>query len=272
MRFAEPAHALVMSDQGDCAIVLARRGEIYRVSRLDLVGKRLQHWCDARFTRFATNFDGSIWFVARGGTLYAIDTLAPRWAHLWKVDEQDATVHAVARDARWLSALFSWRGRCEVWTYELPSITLRRRTPAIRGADSIDLFSTVSPCGLLLAWRKGPEKEPDSGQWAEDYDGILMDIDGAWKNLPVSVRLPPPSAVTNDWIALAVGFEPMHPRSVIHLVETGNPVTRLRVTLDGVSLVSGRIQADRLIVVDSGGRVTAVSLSSGAVLREICLT
>ncbi|MBO0753189.1 MAG: hypothetical protein J2P53_13815 [Bradyrhizobiaceae bacterium] len=84
---------------------MVRGGETFRLSRLDLPTRRIQHWCDARFTRFAADFDGSTWFVARGDTLYAVDATATRCTHLWKVDEQGATVHAIAREAKSMSAL-----------------------------------------------------------------------------------------------------------------------------------------------------------------------
>jgi hypothetical protein len=273
MRFAEPADALVVSDQGDRAIVLARRGEVFRVSRLDLTAKRLQHWCDARFTRFASDFDGSIWFVAHRSTLYAIDTLAPRWTHLWKVDEQGATVHDIARDGRWMSALFVGQRR-EVWTWELPSITLRRRQPVEwDGEVAINRFTAVSPSGLLVAWTIDPAQDlADDPLSCRDYGAAIMNIDGTWKKLPV--RAPSSAqdaAATNDWIALPVLFGSQPLRSVIHLVETSSPATRLRLTLDGAEPASVRIQAGHLIVSGVDGRVVAVSLLSGAILRDIRL-
>jgi hypothetical protein len=270
MRFAEPAHSLVMSDQGDRAIVLAQRGEVFRISRLDLVGKRMQHWCDARFTRFATDFDGSIWFVARGGTLYAIDTLAPRWAHLWKVDEQGATVQGVARDGRWMSALFVGQ-RSEMWTYELPSITLRRRQPVEWKGDSIDHPAAVSPQGLLVAWMTDPPRSRVDDPRL--HVAIMMEGDGGWHIVPVGASPPPRNvAVTSDWIAMPVDFSPSIPVTVIHLVDTGNRAARLRIELGGTEPASVRIQADRLIACDGCGRAIAVSLTSGDILREIRLT
>src|SRR5262249_13872112 len=127
---AEPAHKIVISDLADRAILAARRGEVVRLSRLDIAGKRVQTWCEARVSTFALDFDGLTWFVAREGTLYAIDAIGARWEHLWKVDEERALAIAIRRNAAAMSVWFNLRVqpmRNEVWTYELPSLTLRRR-------------------------------------------------------------------------------------------------------------------------------------------------
>ncbi len=277
-RFAEPAHAVVISDQGDRAILLARRGEMFRVSRLDLVTRRLQPWCDARFTRFAADFDGSVWFVARGDTIYAVDATATRWTHLWKVDERGAIVHAIARDARWLSTLIAGQGQCEVWTYELPSITLRRRQPVDWDKDGrpIDGMAAVVPAGRLVGW----QNEPPAGQDDEDpaVRVIVTDTEGHWKSLPVTAPEAPKNiAVSNGWMALPVNELPiMHAPSrqwrVIHLLDAGNRAVRMRIAIHGAGPAGVRIQGDRMIVFDGSGRVIAISLSSGAVLREHRLT
>jgi hypothetical protein len=275
-RFAEPTHAIVISDQGDCAILLARRGEMFRVSRLDLVARRLRPWCDARFTRFAPDFDGSVWFVARGDTLYAIDATATRWTHLWKVDERGTVVRAIARDARWMSALIVGQGRCEVWTFELPSITLRRRQPIERDKDGrpVEGMGAVVPHGLVVGW----QTEPPAGQDDEDpaIRTIVTDTNGGWKASPLTAPEAPKNiAVSNGWIALPVNelqVADAPSRHVIHLLDSANCAVRMRITVNGAGPARARIQGDRLIVFDGGGRLIAISLSSGAILREHRLT
>jgi hypothetical protein len=278
-RFAEPAHAIVISDQGDRAILLARRGETFRLSRLDLLTRRIEHWCDARFTRFATDFDGSVWFVARGDTLYAIDATASRWAHLWKVDERDAVVHAIAREAKWMSALIIGPRLSEVWTFELPSITLRRRQPVEWEKDGrpIDGLNAVTPFGVLAGWQTVPQARSDHDD--PRVVTIVADTSGRWKSLPFSAPAAPKNvAMINGWIAVPVEewvtVRPLthQPRTAIHLHDSSNLAIRARIMIDGAARAGVRIQGDRLVVFDSCGRVIVVSLSSGAVLREHRLT
>ena len=105
-RFAEPTSRIIASDHGDRAILAAKRGEVCRLSRLDLLGRRVRPWCDARIDHFAPDFDGLTWFASRAGTLYAIDATAPRFEH-WKVDEAGAVVRtSVERHQH--ERLFDW--------------------------------------------------------------------------------------------------------------------------------------------------------------------
>lgn len=62
--FSRPAHWLVVSDEGDRAVALAPRGEVKRLSRLNLLDRRSDDWCDARVERWAETFDGERWVVA----------------------------------------------------------------------------------------------------------------------------------------------------------------------------------------------------------------
>ncbi len=230
-----------------------------------------QHWCDARFSQFAADFDGSTWFVARGDTLYAVDATATRWEHLWKVDERGADVRAIQRDARWASALLvrSESGG-EVWTFELPSITLRRRQPLEKDHAAV-AGAAVAPHGMLVGWRIGvPRLTSGSGELERD-DGavraIVVDIDGRRKNLPVTASGPLQNlTATNEWIVLPV---PDQRGTVFHLVDSKDLAVRARIALEGAEWTADiGIQGDRLIIFDGYGRVIVLSLSSGAVLRE----
>ena len=166
-RFAEPTSRIVASDHGDRAILTATRGEVCRLSRLDLLERRVRPWCDARIDRFAPDFDGLTWFVARGGTLYAVDATAARFEHLWKVDEAGAVVREVRRSATSMSAWFEWRPSetpqrqmrpPEVWTYELPSLTLRRRQP-VEARDKFTCGHSDRAEGDAAGWTIGADTE-----------------------------------------------------------------------------------------------------------------
>lgn len=127
-RFSEPAHALVISDQGDRALALAERGESTRITRLDLARRRRQLWCDARLSLRAQTFDGSIWYVAAGDTLYAIDATTDGWEHLFQVTEAGARFIDLGRDETRLHVMLELgAGRRHIWKYDLPTHRLRSR-------------------------------------------------------------------------------------------------------------------------------------------------
>jgi serine/threonine protein phosphatase PrpC len=253
-RFAEPASAIVLSDHGDRAMLLAPRGEAYRVARLDLAMRRVRPFCDARFEQFAPSFDGSIWFVARGGALYAIDAASDRWEHLWSVEERGALMSAVQRNTKELTALLARRGAgLEVWSFELPSLTLRSR----RTIDDPFWACAVSPGGNFAGWQVGASGEAIA----------RSEVYGSWKDIPIAAS-PSPLApyVTEEWIALPVKDAS---GTTLYLFEAPGLKLAAQISLEGAeSCGAVRFQGDRLVVSDSHGRVLVLSLKTGAVLRE----
>jgi len=258
-RFAEPASRIVASDQGDRAILLAQRGEVFRLSRLDLLSKRVRPWCDARFDRFAPDFDGLTWFVARGGALYAVDATAARWEHFWKVDEACALVRDVRRSAASMSAWFDWPAtkpghmgrRGEVWTYELPSLMLRRRQEI---ASSDDLITTTAIAA-----------DGDYAVWNSTAPQVMLR--NGLRDLPAmaSGRADIP-CLTPEWVVFLFREEAS---ATIYLLDRPALQVRAKISLEGEAPhVGARVERNRLLIFDGSGRVLALSLQSGALLRE----
>lgn len=279
-RFAEPASKIICSDHGDRAILAAARGEVHRLTRVDLLARRVRPWCDARIDHFASDFDGLTWFVSRGGILYAVDATAARFEHLWKVDQADATVREIRRSSTSMSAWFDWlptetRQReprpPEVWTYELPSLMLRRRVP-VEDRDNRFLVAGIGADGDMGGWAPGPappEGSPKSMKaWCLLRNGNRRDVLKRPAGADVLEWAAP--CLTREW-ALFVVREARG--ASINLLDMPALRVRARISLLGdLQNVGARFQGDRLIVFDSCGRVLAISLSSGAVLREYRLT
>lgn len=128
--FDYPAERLVISDNSARAIALARRGEVWRLSRLDLIDWRGEDWCDARIDAFAPNYDGSLWYLGAKGDFYAIDTHVKSFEAFWRVPDADSEVLNVARSESSCSFLTVSHETSELrqWVYILPVLTLRNRT------------------------------------------------------------------------------------------------------------------------------------------------
>ncbi|MEZ4307555.1 MAG: bpX6 domain-containing protein [Polyangiaceae bacterium] len=128
VRFGEPCHALVISDQGDRALSVAMRGGRARLTRLDLVRRRQQAWCHAQMDTFASTFDGMTWYVGCEDSLYAIDATQEGWEHVFRVTEAGARVDEIARCEGKLNVIFGLSpGRFNLWRYDLPAHKLRAR-------------------------------------------------------------------------------------------------------------------------------------------------
>jgi len=123
-QFAQPAHELVISDHEDRVIALAQRGEAFRLARVDLVSRRVQSWCDARFHCYARTFDGSVWYVATNDTIYAIDALDSAWDALCSADAWAVQLH---RSDGGLEALVRDGQSRQRWRFDVPSLQLRER-------------------------------------------------------------------------------------------------------------------------------------------------
>ena len=73
--------------------------------------------------------------MGRRDTVYAIDAASDPWEHVWQVREAGTLAGALGRDAATLSVwLAEGTTGGEVWTYELPSLKLRRRQPLGKAA------------------------------------------------------------------------------------------------------------------------------------------
>jgi hypothetical protein len=153
--FDRPAEKLVISDNGDRAIALARRGEVWRLLRLDLIERRSEDWCDAPIDAFAPSFDGSLWFLGAKGDFYAIDAQSKRFEALWRVPEAGSRVLSVARSESACGFLTASSDLSDVqqWIYQLPMLTLRSRTSPPKQSDNIVCMNrcvAFSPDGVYV--------------------------------------------------------------------------------------------------------------------------
>ncbi len=125
--FDQPTHRFVVSDFGTKAIALAKRGEVYRLAKIDFVERKAAYWCDAKIENHAPTYDGNLWFIAEKDEIYAIDTNAKNFEAIWRVSEMGGRVFDIARAKNRLMILTANEKGFEKWWYELPSLTLRSR-------------------------------------------------------------------------------------------------------------------------------------------------
>ncbi|HYX25684.1 MAG TPA: hypothetical protein VFC23_16145 [Thermoanaerobaculia bacterium] len=237
--FDPPAHRLVVSDHGDRALALAKRGEVWRVTRLDFVSRTAEDWCDARLEAFAPDFDGGLWFVADPNGLSAIETATGGFDGVWATPLPGPAL-AIARSATHCSLLVASQ-EPEVWTYELPSLTLRHRETVPPGRPLRSRPLGLSPEGLLV--------EP-----AADL-------------LPAGSR-PGQPAAAGDWIAF-----PVHAKAglVIHLRHRPSGSVRAEVVLERATRVTLHLAPQALTLADDRGRVLVLDLEYGQVRRDLRL-
>ena len=256
----QPAHLLVVSDHGDRAIALARRGDVWRLAKLDFANRRAEPWCDARLDAFAPTYDGALWFVAGPDGLLAAETAAASLEGSWGVSRLPGPTLAIARDAERCSLVFGAdeEGH-EVWTYELPSLTLRRRdavppAPEHRRSHPV----AVSPEGPLAEALGGTGRR------------IALHVHGATR---FEVPLPGPGrpaepVISGDWAALTVHT----PEAlVVYLVHLPTAAVRAEIALGRTARATLRLTPQHLNLADDRGRVVVLDLEQGQVRRDFRL-
>jgi hypothetical protein len=262
-----PAHRLVVSDHGDRLIALARRGEVWRLSRVDLASRRAEAWCDARINAFATDYDGGIWFAATTD-LFAIDAMASRFDCLWRAPDvcsPEATAFMrMARSASRLVVHVVNRGS-QVWSYELPSLILRSRAdvPA-RGDRAVvgHLGLGASTEGMVVERHRHVDRETTAGK-APAVGPIDLRLISGDRVTSAQVggadEHPGEPALTKEWVATWLrGPDGCR----VLLLDTKGP-RRAEIRLARAQRVSLRLGKEFLTIGDDTGRLLLVELGQG---------
>jgi hypothetical protein len=259
----QPAHRLVVSDHGDRLLTLARRGDAWRLARIDVPARRGEVWCDARVDAFVPDYDGALWFVVSGPELLAAETAAKRLGGAWGVPELPGSVLSLARSPSRCSLLLAG-GEPQVWTYELPSLTLRRREPVSLPPDwrLHTQHLAVSPEGVLVEQSIAfdAQRQPVLRLQVHGRFDLDVPLSGeSWMSEP---------AVTTSWIA-----SPIHSAegTRVYLTHLESARVRLEVTLGRAGRVTLRLTPKEVTLSDDRGRVLVLDLEYGLMRRDLRL-
>jgi hypothetical protein len=253
--FDVPAFSLVLSMHEDRALALAPRGTLMRLSRLDLVQRRAEPWCDARVDAFAPVYDGSLWFLAVEDTVMAVDVLASDLRALWRVSQVGGRVVAVALGvgAAALSFVLTGSSGFERWSYSLPDPTLRARQVLPGGeTEGVRAFS-LGRDGELVALT------PLGVRWLGPY--------GWAASVPPLPEMELDSLVLGgEWMA---ALERTPVGIGVRLLERTGGRVRALFLFEGKHRVSVRFLQGELLLFDTAGRLARVDLARGTVRRVV---
>jgi hypothetical protein len=266
--FDVPAFSLVRSVFQDRALALAPRGELQRLSRLDLSRRQARLWCDARVDAFAPRYDGDLWFIAVEDTVLAVDALAPDFRALWRVSQVGGRVRALAVGASEMSFVTEQRGgEVERWQHALPGPTLRARGSLPRSGGLL-LHLSLRPDGELVGVERleapdaRPDEVPSSGvRW------LGSPSSKAGRPLPLpQVPMPGLLSITlgGSYMAMLSGVEGGH---LVELLERTQGGARAHFFFEGPQPVEVRFVAGELVLYDGSGRLVRVDLLRSAVRR-----
>ncbi len=279
----QPAHYLVVARHGQRAIALARRGNAYRLARLNLTTFQATSWCEARLTCFARDYDGALWYAANGDTFLVLDATAGGLEALWRHSEPGAVVADVAWSAETCAYLVQWTGPeasagqrdtkrldWECWRYSLPGPVLRQRVeipPCAEGATRIS--ATVSPGGRAVLLSAACPQPPHAAERnAQPHFLTLLHQKEPIRCATQGIIAPLPLAMNEAWLA-APFRSPLGIECEIYTVENGRRAARI--TLEGARSAAFRLSGDHLVVADDRGRLVTADLRTGRLLRDLRL-
>lgn len=259
--WAHPTHRLVVDPEGARAVLLGRRGELWRLARVEVPEGRLVSWCDAKLDAFADTFDGGLWFVAQGDRVLALDATADGLRSMWSAGSLARADLLGRRDARVLA--LRWApdalqvvvpaagGEVERFHYALPGPSLRDRT----------------------SWPLPPDRRvvaltADGGYVALCSDRV--EIAGAASVATWATEERPVGPASAEQ-GVAVGVEGPDGAAVALLSTEGGTgaVLRARLAFDGAARVGVRLHGPQLLCWDDRGRVRVLDLDDGTLTADL---
>ncbi|WAM26062.1 bpX6 domain-containing protein [Myxococcus sp. NMCA1] len=265
--FDVPAFHLVPSIHGDRVLALARRDDVWRLSRLDLVTRRCSPWGDMSLTAWAPSYDGNVWFVSSENTVMMVDALATECRALWRVSDLAGGVFVIAVDATHMSFVV---GKEERWTYTLAD------GPTLR--DRSELPPEVSDPKLVL-WNQSVVPDGEAAVLSMEYPMSPEDVARGRNTLRGSLAWMQPVSLRNrvrterDHETLKGIF--LSREWCLELLDLGadwqlqltdrRGFSRAVLTFEGNVRPKVRLTDSMLLAFDEGGRGVRLDLESGEV-------
>jgi len=194
-RFTVPAERLVLAHSGQVALALARRGDVWRISRLDLARREARDLGMTALDHFATEFDGTGWTVCRNRSIQVLDIHQSLQSVLWQVTDLPGKV----LDMSGISTVEQFliedgHGGMELWRYALPKRRLMGRDSVNSPGHDGEVGMLTLANGVIWAWLEEAQNQrsmdlllrlPSSGQpkrlpLGENYRNLRIHRGNGW--------------------------------------------------------------------------------------------
>ncbi|MBK9643892.1 MAG: hypothetical protein IPO67_01815 [Deltaproteobacteria bacterium] len=229
-----PAWRVILG-AGDDALALAPRGEVSRVSRVNLHTGAVNLWGELRIQRAIRTLQDGLWWVALDDGLALLDPHNPTPKALWRSGPIGA-VSGLAVGGEGLFALVEDAGQLERWRWSTPELVLRDRDSLGERAWPLSLVAVsgqgrvvelyVPPHADLLAYRVSSLHGRTAPSWREEPARPLPSP-GPWTILWARLHGP--------WLLAALEG----PSGLLFLAwDTDHVGTPLQVFLDGAAALS----------------------------------
>lgn len=154
---AAPAWHIVLAHSRQVALVLARRDAVWRVSKLDLVRRKVTDLGVLVTEHFARDFDGSAWTIGADNQIRVVD-VDRAFETLWHVSDLPGRLMSLQSDVHneflWLG---DWQSGTQLWHYQLPGRRLLSRNPVPELTEEQRFRILTSAGEVLQCWIQGVE-------------------------------------------------------------------------------------------------------------------
>ena len=277
--FDEPADRVVASENGSRMITMARRGDVWCLSKVDVPSRKVAPWCHAEINRFATSFDGATWYVVSGQDLYAIDTTSQRLDALWRIPDLGHFVGPLTLASTKLDFVTYKDKNFWLWEYQLPQLQLKNKTllPSrpLETVREIRLASCsesgVLDCSSVLAPQATAGSETENTSACQI---LFRKTNGGWNEF---LALGPDEEVLFDpviaakWLAVCLASKAATRILVYSYAKGAKPILRIEIGIEGKCSPVVRFDGSLLTVADDLGHLRAYELTYGEQIRELTL-
>jgi hypothetical protein len=257
VHFPLPAHHLVLATNGERALALARRGDVVRASRIDLLSCKVSDWLSHPIDFWAPQFDGVVWNAVIANRLVAIDTTLDRLTIIWQVADLPGKVFDFHDDGKEQVILMQGAQGLQQWRYSLPARRMLQRDLIDIPDKDIVRVMGVPTCTVPAMVRVVGEGEDRSLHIALSHGALLKFVIG-------SPAAQPGIATQDGWVMVSsVGEDGLFICTVADK-RMQKIVTELRIAqADG----AGVCAHDRhILVFDRCGRLLDVDSQTSAVI------
>lgn len=126
-QFPVPATRLVLAAGGQRALALVARDKMWRISRIDLLARKVSDWIIQPLRFWANDYDGLLWNAVIDNRLVAIDTSRDQLTVSWQVADLPGRVVAFLEERGTQTLLLSTAEDIQQWRYQLPARRLMQR-------------------------------------------------------------------------------------------------------------------------------------------------
>ena len=249
-QFSVPCHNIIISDNGNKALLIANRSGYQIVHQFDLRNRSVTYWLDLDIHQWSKSFDGHTWVVSHKDKLFILDTLTSEQSTLWSIKDLPGVITSIVRTKHSFSVCLSAKESFEVWVYELPNLYLQERTP--HSIEQLQEFipAAINQYGKIVGIY--PEQDNAFGLFKQQdpIDWITLGTDNEIQRI----------VYLDDYIFVSTTDNEVTYIDAYPVLNQKIQPSNLSLSFEGAPKLSIRPSDNNLLIHSDAGRVVSINL------------